>query len=67
MDLSRSIDFLLENAGDVIQYRLHKEILCDINKTEEEILKENGMNFRLDYNQIEKIIFQPEKEKVYYL
>ena len=40
MDLSRSIDFLLENAGDVIQYRLHKEILCDINKTEEENLLE---------------------------
>lgn len=36
MDLSKSIDFLLENAGDVIKYRLHKEILKDLSKTEEE-------------------------------
>ena len=27
--LERSIDFLLENAGPVIQYRLRKEILRD--------------------------------------
>lgn len=40
MILSKSIDFLLENAGDVIKYRLHKEILKDINKTEEENLLE---------------------------
>ena len=36
MDLSNSINFLLENAGSVIQYRLRKEILCNISKTEEE-------------------------------
>ena len=30
MNLSKSIDFLLENAGAVIQYRLHKEILKDL-------------------------------------
>ncbi len=40
MNLSKSIDFLLENAGDVIKYRLHKEILKDINKVEEENLLE---------------------------
>ena len=35
---SKSVDFLLENAGPVIQYRLHKEILKDIDKNEEENL-----------------------------
>lgn len=40
MELSKSIDFLLENAGPVIQYRLRKEILHSINKTEEENLLE---------------------------
>lgn len=34
--ISKSIDFLLENAGPVIQYRLRKEILKDLTKTEEE-------------------------------
>lgn len=43
MDLSKSIDFLLENAGAVIKYRLHKEILKDISKTEEENLLEKVM------------------------
>jgi len=38
MNLSKSIDFLLENAGAVILYRLGKEILCNISKTEEENL-----------------------------
>ncbi|MHC1695880.1 MAG: GrpB family protein [Eubacteriales bacterium] len=38
MNLSKSIDFLLENAGAVIKYRLKKEILRDINLTEEENL-----------------------------
>lgn len=50
MDLSKSIDFLLENGGDVIQYRLHKEILKDISKTEEEELLEKVMqtpNYKL--------------------
>lgn len=36
--LSKSIDFLLENAGPVIQYRLRKEILHSISKDEEEDL-----------------------------
>lgn len=40
MDLSKSIDFLLENAGAVIKYRLRKEILCDITSDEEESLLE---------------------------
>lgn len=35
---SRSINFLLENGRDVIQYRLHKEILNDLTETEEEKL-----------------------------
>ena len=34
----KSIDFLLENAGPVIQYRLRKEILQDLTTTEEEHL-----------------------------
>ena len=37
-DLSKSIDFLLENAGPVIQYRLRKEILQSITAAEEERL-----------------------------
>ncbi|MFO7637217.1 MAG: hypothetical protein R6W96_07900 [Clostridia bacterium] len=40
MNLSKSIDFLLENAGAVIQYRLHKEILKDLSPAEEENLLE---------------------------
>ncbi len=40
MFLSKSIDYLLENAGDVIKYRLRKEILKDLSKTEEETLLE---------------------------
>jgi hypothetical protein len=36
----KSIDFLLENAGPVIQYRLRKEILRNSTKTEEENLLE---------------------------
>ncbi len=40
MNLNKSIDFLLDNAGPVIQYRLRKEILNNINKDEEEILLE---------------------------
>jgi len=43
MNISKSIDFLLENAGDVIKYRLHKEILKDSSKTEEENLLEKVM------------------------
>lgn len=36
----KSIDFLLENANVVIQYRLRKEILRDLTKTDEENLLE---------------------------
>ena len=38
MDLSKSINFLLENAGAVIKYRLRKEILKDLSKSDEDIL-----------------------------
>ncbi len=38
MNLTKSIDFLLEHAGDVIRYRLHKEILKDLTQNEEEKL-----------------------------
>ena len=40
VNLSKSIDFLLENSGPVIQYRLRKEILGNISKAEEENLLE---------------------------
>ena len=39
-NLQKSIDFLLENAGPVIQYRLRKEILQSITPLEEENLLE---------------------------
>jgi len=38
MNLSKSIDFLLENAGPVIQYRLRKEILKNLIQADEENL-----------------------------
>lgn len=50
MELSKSIDFLLEKAGVVIRYRLRKEILHDITPTEEENLLEQiyqTPNFKL--------------------
>ena len=40
MYLSKSINFLLENAGPVIQYRLRKEILNNITQAEEKNLLE---------------------------
>ena len=40
MNITKSIDFLLEEAGPVIQYRLKKEILNDISCAEEEKLLE---------------------------
>ena len=40
MSLSKSIDFLLENACAVIQYRLRKEILKNLAQTEEDNLLE---------------------------
>ncbi len=39
--LSKSIDFLLENAGPVIQYRLRKEILHNLSEAEEGDFLEN--------------------------
>jgi len=36
MNVSKSIDFLLENAGPVIQYRLRKEILGSLSSSDEE-------------------------------
>lgn len=39
-DYSKTIDFLLENAGPVIQYRLRKDILKDLAVQEEEKLLE---------------------------
>lgn len=42
-DLGRSIDFLLENGRDVIRYRLHKEILHDLNACEEQAHLERVM------------------------
>lgn len=50
MNLSKSIDFLLENAGPVIQYRLRKEILKNLTQKEEENLLEQVYqtpNFKL--------------------
>ena len=40
LDLSKSIDFLLDKAGPVILHRLHTEILRDLSKAEEEKLLE---------------------------
>ncbi|MDR1704092.1 MAG: hypothetical protein LBS19_05345 [Clostridiales bacterium] len=40
MGISKSIDFLLETAGPVIQYRLRKEILQDLTHDQEENLLE---------------------------
>lgn len=40
MNLAKSIDFLLENAGPIIQYRLRKEILNNISVADEENLLE---------------------------
>ena len=42
-DYQKSIDFLLENGRDVIQYRLHKEILHDLTEAEEQNLLEKVM------------------------
>lgn len=41
MNLAKSIDFLLENAGPIIQYRLRKEILNNISVADEENLLEH--------------------------
>ena len=42
-DYQKSIDFLLENGRDVIQYCLHKDILHDLTEAEEELLLEKVM------------------------
>ena len=42
-DYQKSIDFLLENGRDVIQYRLHKDILHDLTEAEEVLLLEKVM------------------------
>jgi len=50
VNLSKSIDFLLENAGPVIRYRLRKEILKNLTQKEEENLLEQIFqtpNFKL--------------------
>lgn len=36
MNISRSIDYLLENGGDLLRYRLHWDVLHDLNSEEEE-------------------------------
>ena len=43
MNYTKSIDFLLENGGDVLQYRLHTEIRNDASETERENLLERVM------------------------
>lgn len=50
MSLSKSVNFLLENAGPVILYRLRKEILKNLTQTEEDKLLEQiyqTPNFKL--------------------
>lgn len=50
MNHTKAIDYLLENGREVIQYRLHKEILKDLSKAEEETLLEKVMqtpNYKL--------------------
>ena len=50
MNLSNSIDFLFENAGPIIQYRLRKEILHNLTQTDEMNLLEQiyqTPNFKL--------------------
>ena len=55
--LSKSIDFLLENAGPVIQYRLRKDILQQISADEEEKLLEQI--YQLPYFQLVKSYVKP--------
>ena len=55
MDISKSIDFLLENAGCVIRHQLKKEILNNLSKTEEENLLEQiyqTPNFKLVHSYV---------------
>ncbi len=55
--LSKSIDFLLENAGPVIQYRLRKDILQQISASDEEKLLEQI--YQLPYFQLVKSYVKP--------
>lgn len=55
--LSKSIDFLLENAGPVIQYRLRKDILQQISAGDEEKLLEQI--YQLPYFQLVKSYVKP--------
>lgn len=36
MNISRSIDYLLENGGNLLRYRLHRDVLHDLTPVEEE-------------------------------
>lgn len=36
MNIARSIDYLLENGGNLLRYRLHRDVLHDLNPVEEE-------------------------------
>lgn len=56
--LSKSIDFLLEYAGPVIKYRLKKEILKDITKTEEENLL--GQIYQMPYFKLLETYVKPD-------
>ena len=53
----KSIDFLLENAGPVIQYRLRKDILQQISISDEEKLLE--LIYQLPYFQLVKSYVKP--------
>lgn len=56
--LYKSIDFLLENAGPVIQYRLRKEILHNLSAADEEKLLEQI--YQLPYFQLVKSYVKPD-------
>jgi len=43
VDISRSVDFLLMNAGPVIRWRLHREILHDLTPEQEHVLLDEVM------------------------
>lgn len=55
--ISRSIDFLLENAGPVIRYRLRKDILHDLSNADEEKLLEQI--YQLPYFQLVQSYVKP--------
>lgn len=55
--LSKSIEFLLENAGPVIQYRLRKEILHELSDADEEKLLEQI--YQLPYIKLVKSYVKP--------